>query len=410
MSTVAAPDTTLFAYRAVAANGEVVEGELDAPSRDAAVERLRRRGLLPIRVDAGGRSRRTRGRRPWGAPSRRDVTVLTRELATLLEAGLTLDAALGVLSGLAHAQPVRRLILQLRDEIRGGSFFADALANARGAFPSYYLGMVRAGEAGGSLDRVLRQVADLMEDEQRVREQIRSALVYPILLLVMCVGAIAIFVMVVLPQFEPLFADSGIELPVITRFLMSLHTTINERGWLIILALFALLLLLRVARGSEAVALAQDSLRLRLPLFGPLVAKTETARLARTLSVLLRNGVPVLAALGIARQTLGNRVLSDALARTQQALEAGGGLAEPLAATGRFPPLAVHLVTVGERSGRLDEMLGRLAQILEREAMETTGRLLTLLVPVLTIATAVVIALVIGSILSALLSVYDIPR
>ena len=401
---------TMFAYRAVAGSGDVVDGELEAPNREEAVDRLRRRGLLPIRVDAGRHARQGGARRPWGGPSRRDVANLTREIATLLEAGLTLDGALGVLADLAQRAAMRRLIVRLRDEIRGGASFGEAVANAGGGFPGYYLGMVRAGEAGGNLDRVLRQLADLMEEEQRVQEQIRSALVYPMLLMLVSAGTIAIFVTVVLPQFEPLFLNSGVELPPVTRFLMGIDDAVSEHGLAMIAGLVAFLLLLRVLRSNEAVALAGDGLRLGLPVIGPLVAKTETARLARTLAVLLHNGVPLLAALGIVRETLGNRVLQDAVARIERALEAGGGLAEPFAATTRFPPLAVQLVTVGERSGKLDQMLLRLAQILEREVAESTKRLLTLLVPALTIGSAVLIAVVIGSIFSALLGVYDIAR
>jgi general secretion pathway protein F len=401
---------TQFAYRAVAASGDVVDGEVDASSREEAVERLRRRGLLPIRIDPGRLARQQGVRRPWGGPRRRDVTNLTREVATLLEAGLTLDAALGVLGELARPAAMRRLILRLRDEIRGGAAFGEAVANAGAAFPPYYVGMVRAGEAGGNLDRVLRELADFMEEEQRVQEQIRSALLYPILLLVLSATSIAIFVTVVLPQFEPLFRDSGIVLPPVTRFLMGIDDVVSEHGLTIVLGLLAFLLLLRLLRANEAVALARDRLRLGLPVIGPLVAKTETARLARTLAALLQNGVPLLAALAIVRGTLANRVLHEALGRIERALEAGGGLAEPLAATGLFPPLAVQLVTVGERSGKLDQMLARLAQILEREVAETTKRLLTLLVPALTIGSAVLIAVVIGSIFSALLSVYDIAR
>jgi general secretion pathway protein F len=401
----------LFRYRAVTAAGEVVEGEMEAASQQVVVERLRQHGHLPLRADQTVAPRAARRQLALFAarpPGPAEVALLTGQLATLLRAGLPLDQALETAAELADRPAVARLLREILARLRGGATLADAMAEA-GVFPPVYLGLVRAGEAGASLEPVLQDLADHLERAEALRQRVRSALIYPVLLLALVAVSVVVLVTVVVPQFVPVFETMGVLPPLPMRVLIGLGGGFERHGWLLLAGLAALLVLLRAGGRSERLARLADGLRLGLPLLGPLERKIDTARFTRTLAVLLRNSVPVLTALGIARGTIGNRVLADALAAVAAGLQEGRELAEPLARSGMLPPLAPRLISVGERSGRLEEMLGKLAEILERETEQTIERLMALLVPALTLGAALLVALVIGSILTTVMGIYDLP-
>lgn len=402
----------VFHYRAASLSSGTVDGELDAASHHAAIEELQRRGLVPIRVRAG----RQEARRSWSfgggkTVKREELARILRGLATLLDAGMPLDAALESLARRGASRQAAALVETAREGVRQGRTFADALAAAgeagAGAVPNYVVTVVRAGEAAGALGEVLDELAGFLERSLAVETQVRSALIYPMLLLLLSVVSIIVFLTVVLPQFAPLFAGRQDELPALTAFFLELSEGFQQYAWVAIVVLLAVLVALRLARGSPRLAALRDRLVLRLPLFGDLVRQSETARLARTLGVLLHNGVKALPALGITQETTSNVVMRDAVEAMRKSLRAGKGLAAPMAETGAFPAIAEQLVDIGERSGKLDRMLLKLAEILEASSTETTKRLLTLLVPVLTLGSAAIIGLVVYSVFTALFSVYD---
>jgi general secretion pathway protein F len=406
-----------FHFRAVSGSGEFVEGELEAQDEAAVVAQLRERGHLPLGAEpvaagAGGGTLQEWLRQPLfgtGRVRRAEIAIVTRELATLLDAGLTVDQSLRLLVDLAESQPMRRLITDLLQRVQGGSTLADALGQHEAVFSRAYVSMVRAGEAGGSLDEVLARLAQYLDQAEALAEQVRSALVYPIVLLVMAGLSILVLLTVVVPQFTPLFESAGAELPLLTRVVIATGEAAQRHWWLILIALGLLVWLVRRQFREPQSRARIDRLALSLPLLGGLLAKIDTARLARTLGTLLANGVPLLNALAIARETLGNAVLREALSETATAVKEGRGLAEPLARAGPFPPLAIHLLSVGERSGHLDAMLLKIAEIFDRETRSTIERLMTLMVPVLTIVLGALIATIIGAVLAAILSAYQLP-
>lgn len=403
-----------FRFKALTAEGETVVGVLEAEDQAGVVHRLRQLGQRPIRVDP------VRGPRPaWRAPSiaglrrrvsPRDLVFLTRQLATMLEEAVPLDQALSLTRDAGGGSAVPALVARLRDRLRAGDSLSDALAAEGSAVPGYYVAIVRAGEAAGSLPAALGQLADFLEQSRLAREQVRSSLVYPTVVFLVSLAAIGMFLFLVLPRFAELFAGTSTPLPTVTRMVLGLSRTLASQAWLILLILLVFLLLLRALLARPAVRQAWDGLRLRLPVVGALEREIEIARLARTLAVLITNGVPIAQALAMCRGVLGNARLRDALQETADAVPKGLALSEALARTAQFPPLATQFVAVGERSGELGTMLERLAGIYERQSGETVKRLLALLVPALTIASAVVVAAVFGSILTALLSVYDLAR
>ncbi|HWE72687.1 MAG TPA: type II secretion system F family protein [Stellaceae bacterium] len=401
----------LYRYQAAAASGELVTGEMEAADQDSVIERLHAQGYIPI--DA----RETRAGllswlRPKGSANRtaqpKNLIFLTQQLGMLIQAGLSLDRALEMVLSVVEGKTEQERVRAVLDRVRGGRTLADAMAAQNGFFPAYYIGMVRAAEASGSLDTTLRHLAELLERADAAREQVKSALIYPMLVLVTGAGSIAILFEFVIPRFRPLFDGAGTTLPLATQIVLGISDGVQNYGLFGLVALLLLGLLWRRHIGTPEGRRRWHHRLLKLPLFGGLVVKTEVSRFGRTLGTLLRNGVSPLSALLITQETISNLALRDALSRVVDSVKEGKGLAEPLLQTGIVPTLAVNLIRVGEETARLDDMLLKVADIYEQETKRGIDRLLALLVPAVTIGLGVVVALVIGSILTAILSVYDL--
>jgi len=399
----------LYRFKAVTGPGEVIEGEMEAQSQSAVIEHLRGQGYLPIRAEeSSGRSlldvlRRDVGGR--GGLGRNDITGIIRELASLLRAGLALDQALNVLINFSEKEPVKKMMGRVLERVRGGASLADAMAAQSQVFDRFCLGMVRAGEAGGALDQVLTKTAEFMEKAHQSQQNLKSALVYPVVLLVSATISIGIIVTVVIPSFKEIFDQAGIPLPLSTQIVMTVGDIASGFWWLpVSLGLLAALVYNRQRRDPEQ-RRAWDRRKLRLPLLGGLFAKVETTRMTYTLGMLLNNGVPLVSALGVVRGTLGNAAMEHAFEGIQKQVREGRTFAQPLADTGLFPSLATHLIRVGEESGRLEEMMFRVAEVYEREVHQAIQRLMAILVPALTFGMALLIGGIIVSILVPMLSI-----
>lgn len=399
----------IFRYRAVTDSNQIVEGEMEAPARADVVDRLRALGQLPLDAnEVNAASPRATNRKSFLTRRRvssRDVFLITHELATLLKAGVPLDRAFSTLIDLGENRHIKTLLKNILDRLRGGVSLADALGEHREIFPPYYASMVRAGEASGSLDVVLSRLAEFLEKSQNLRETVRTALYYPIFLLIMAVISIVILLSFVVPEFKPLFESAGAALPLSTRVLVATGDFIRDYGWVIFLVLVCAFFGARRYLQSTEGRRLWDAYLLKLPIVGILITKIEVARFSRTASTLLENGVSLLHALGIVRDTLTNTVMASSIDSVATRLKEGGGIAQPLMETGLFPRLVVHLVGVGEETGKLDDMLSKLADIYDEEVGRTTARMLALLVPVLTIGMGIIIAGIITSILTAIFSV-----
>ncbi len=402
-----------FRYKAISATGETLEGEMEAPDQAAVVQRLQSAGHLPISTDsaaaAGAGSVLSRDLFARRRANRRDVQMLTRELATLVHAGLPLGRSFEILIDLNDEPVVSALLEAILESISGGASLADAMAEQSGIFPRYYLSMIQAGEAGGTLDVVLARLSDFMERSQAMRESVRSALIYPVILVAMSLIAVVILLSVVVPRFRPLFEDAGQALPISTQIVVGLGDAFAHYWWLILGLVVVAGVALRWQLARPAFRLGWDRMLLALPLLGDVIVRAEVARFARTLGTLIGNGVGLLGALSLATNTVGNSSLASNLEEVSDAVRQGRPLAEPLRRSGQFPPLATHLISVGEETGRLEDMLLKAAEIYDQEVSRAIERMLALLVPVLTIVLGLVIAGIIGSILAAILSVYQLP-
>jgi general secretion pathway protein F len=340
-------------------------------------------------------------------PRLQQLAAVTRELTTLLAAGLELDRALGILIKLTDIGPLKEPVERVREKVRDGATLADALAT-ESSFPAYYASMVRAGEFGGTLESSLGTLGEYLERRAAVLDNIASALVYPVLLLITAALSLIVILVFVLPEFEPLFADAGAQLPLPTRIVLGLSGFVRDFWWLEILCLAAAALGIRHVMVTPHLRELFDQRLLRVPILGKLAEAIEAERFCRTLGVLCTNGVALPTALALTRDTLGNRAIAKAVGEAATRLREGDSLAHHLAQTGIFPGVLIDLVQIGEESGRLDGMLLRHADLEEQRIRHTTERLLAALVPALTLVLGFIVAGLIASMLVAILGINDL--
>src|ERR1700754_665353 len=396
-----------FRYRAISAAGEALTGRMEAASVEDVVARIQNKEHTPRQAppadgEASGGGLSSMFRK--GAFTGDQLAQFTHQLATLLSAGQPLDRALGILLDLPEGERAKNMVERIRDRVRGGTTLSTALDEENGVFPRLYISLVRAGEAGGSLDETLRRLADYLERSQALRGSIINALIYPAFLMVGVLGSLVLLLAYVVPQFVPIFADMQVPIPLITKVVLALGTVIGDWWWAMIVFLVVLGMFLRLRLRDPDTKLAFHGRLLTMRVAGPLLLKVETARIARTLGTLLKNGVPLLSSLAIARQVTGNRALDQALEQAAERVKGGAGLGSSLAQTERFPRLALQMIQVGEEAGALDSMLLKVADTFDIEAKRAIDRLLAALVPALTIVMTVMVAFIMAAILLPLLS------
>ena len=392
----------LFRYKAITPAGETLEGQMDAASTDEVIAKLQDAGNIPLEAVAtdsadSGSLWASLTRRP--SFSQAQVVQFTQQLATLLGAGQPLDRGLQILLELPESDKAKRMLERVRDTVRGGAPLSDALEAEHGVFSRLYVNMVRAGEAGGSLDDTLRRLADYLERSRELKSTVINALIYPAFLIGMVFMSLFILLIYVVPQFVPMFKDMGVEMPLITRVVFGLGTFLQQFWWLLIVALVLGAGWLRKQYLQADKRLIMDARMLKLRVLGDVILKLETARLGRTLGTLLKNGVPLLAALAIARNVIGNTALQQSVEQAAEEVKRGTGLGFALAQSKRFPKLALQMVAVGEESGELDGMLLKVADTFDVEVRNTLDRLLAALVPVTTIAMTVMVAMIMMAII-----------
>src|SRR5271167_2171500 len=413
-----------FRWSAINGGGDVVGGVMEAPDRGVLVERLQRQGHLVLRADPADRRRGLRDllQIEFGGARGLDKSALsevTRELAIMLAAGQDLDRALRfVVDNTRNARAraidntrnarARAILGNVRDKVRGGSSLAAALAGEPRSFSKLYVGLVRAGEAGGTLPATLDRLATLLARQRSLNANLRSALIYPALLVVAALGSIVLLLDYVLPQFTPIFEQAGAQLPASTRVLMALGTVVGAGAPWVLVGALAAGLVARQLLARPANRLKLDRLLLRLPIAGSLLRETLAARLTRTLGSLLQNGVPLIPALGIAQDALGNLAAAAAVEAAAVGAKGGAGLAMPLAAAGLFPARTIHLLQLGEEAAQLSAMALKAADIHDEQARLMMQRLVALAVPLITIAMGLAVAGIVSALLTAMLSLNDL--
>jgi general secretion pathway protein F len=401
-----------FRYTAIDRSGRMSSGVMDAPDAAQVIARLQRDGNIPVRTEPADQRSFIAAllATEFGNTGlrRQDVAHLTRELSIMLGAGQDLDRALRFLVETAPKPRVARLVEQLRAAVRDGGSLAAALAAQPQSFSKLYVGLVRAGEAGGALAATLDRLALLLERQRKLTATVQSAMIYPGMLALVSIGSVTLLLTEVLPQFAPLFAENGAPMPASTAFLLRFGGLIRHDGLYGLLGLIGLGLVVRQALQRPGVRLVVDRLVLRLPVIGGLTREVLAARFTRTLGSLLLNGVPLIAALGIVRDVIGNRAAIVAVEQATSSAKGGAGLAAPLAAAQIFPVRTMHLLRLGEETAQLGAIALRAADIHDEAVQLGIQRLVSLLVPAITILMGAIIGGIVSSLMLSMLSLNNL--
>ena len=400
----------LFEYKAVAPSGETVRGTMEAISEEMVISKLQEGGNIPLSAHEAGQGGFNLDvlRLKKRGMNVREVQQFTQQLATLLGAGLPLDRSLHVLLDLAENDRIKQTVTNIRDTVREGGSLSDALDAQHGSFSRLFVNMVRAGEIGGSLDKTLDRLADYLERSKDLKDSVVSAMIYPIMLMVLAGGSLVLLLVYVIPQFTPIFEELGGDLPLITKIVLAFGSVLQNFWWGLIGLTFLGIVMFRRMLANPEQRLKWDTKVLGTRWIGDLVSKMEIARLTRTLGTLLINGVPLLSGLAIARNVMNNSLLRQSVESTAQHVKTGGSLAHNLAETGHFPKLALQMVSVGEETGQLDVMLLKVADTYDKEVRNTIDRLLAVFTPVVTLLMAVMIGTIVMSVLMAIMSINEL--
>ena len=398
----------MFRWEGISPKGEVLRGEMEAPTRDAVIVRLRTQRIQPLPAKIKEKGKLSRELSIPGLEERvrtRDIVIFTRQFATMIDAGLPIVQCLDILVQQTTVKRLRNAIQAVKDDVESGSTFADALRKHPRIWDELYVNMVAAGEVGGILDTILNRLAVYMEKAEKLKAKIKGAMIYPVSIVVVAVAVTGILLLYVIPVFAELFGSFGQALPAPTQFVISLSNfTVAYFHYMAIAAVVAGFLLVRTYR-TEQGRLFIDGILLRLPIFGDLFRKSAVARFTRTLGTLISSGVPILDALAITAKTAGNKVVEKAVFATRISISEGKTIAEPLIASKVFPPMVCQMIAVGETTGALDQMLAKIAEFYEDEVDNAVANLTALMEPIVIVFLGVVIG---GLVISMYLPIFQL--
>jgi len=402
----------VYTYKGVSEAGKAIRGFVDAESDRSARAKLRRDGVfltdLAVTASAGTRRDASSSRRFSFDMLRRvggtDLAIATRQLATLIGAGIPLVESLGALTEQVESTRLKSAISQVRDRVNEGASLADALSQM-GIFGDLYVSMVRAGETSGALEQVLERLADYLESQVRTRNKVVSIMIYPAIMFAVAIAVVVALVTVVLPQITQLLDSLNQPLPFYTLAIIGLSNLLREYWWALLLLGAVAIVVFRAMVRTERGRLSFDAFKLRVPIFGKVLRQLALARFTRTLSTLLAGGIPIVKALDISKHVVNNTVLGAALDTAREAIIEGASIAAPLRKSGHFPPLVVHMVDVGERSGELETMLAKVADTYDEQVENSVSRMTALLEPMLIL---IMVGLVLAIILATLVPLLEI--
>ncbi|MDD5596842.1 MAG: type II secretion system F family protein [Victivallaceae bacterium] len=407
-----------FLYTAMDSNGKERKGKIDSPNEEQAATALKKQNLYPTSIKPAKGTKVTPSRKGGGTPAkkkkgsglnmtigtpvikRKQLTIFTRQLAILLDAGLPLIRSLKTLERQSKDPIVKMVLGETSEAVETGATFSEALAKNPKSFDKLFLNMIRAGEAAGAMETILNRLANFMESSARIAGKVKSAMIYPVVVLIVAGGVTVGLMVFIVPNFTKIFDDllEGEPLPALTQWVISLSNMMKNQALYMVTVIVAVIVVIKLIGKTKLGKHGFDWVKYNMPLFGPIVAKTSIARFARTLSTLMSSGVGVLGALNIVRETAGNEVVSNAIAKVHDAVKEGEGIAPPLGATKIFPEMVISMIEVGEETGKLPDMLEKIADTYEEEVDNAVGALTSLIEPLMIVGLAVVV----GSIVIAL--------
>ena len=402
-----------FEYKAVTADGKIIEGTLEAADERTAVARLGEQGQFPIKLVSPDSSALL-GREitlPWqrkGVPQK-DLMVFTQELSTLIKAGLPMDRSLVILSDLTENPYLREIVQDLLKDIKGGKSLSEAMSVYPHVFPKIFVNMIKAGEAGGALDEILERLVEYLENSEELRDYIVSSLIYPCILGLVGAASIIVMLTLVIPKFAVIFENAGAPVPLPMKVMLAVSGILAGYWWLILLSGIGGWFGWRRYLGSEAGRLRWDRALLKLPVLGSVVQRMEVSRFSRTLGTLLKSAVPLIQSINIVKDVVGNQAIATAMEPIKSGVKKGDGLTRPIREAKIFPDFALHLLAVGEETGRLDVMLLQVADTYDRELRTAVKRLVAMFEPLIILAMGLVIGTMVVSMLYSIFSINDVP-
>jgi len=427
-----------FKYSAIGADGRTVRGSIEASDQSGLLEELRKRSLTPLRVEEkSGRSAAAKPAKAAGKPAatklrkgeadepkgsifqmelggskpgvrkKEEIVVFTRQLSTMIGAGIPMLESLEILREQAASKNFRMLLREVIEDVRGGQDLSTAFGRWEKVFSDVYVSMIKAGEASGQLDDILLRLADYMEANERLKRDIKSAMTYPIVSLVMILGITAFLMVSIVPKFKEIFSSMEIDLPALTRGVLATSDFCQEQWALVLIGIAFLLAVLHIYKRTDKGSYQWDWLMLHLPIFGNLFQKVGLSRFAKTFSTMLKSGVPILGALEIVADTSGNRIISDAVMSARENVRQGDGLMGPLAESAVFPPMVTRMVGIGEKTGSLEVLLEKISEFYDDQVRATVTQLTSLIEPIM----IAVMGLIVGTIvLSVFLPIFELQK
>jgi len=399
---------TNFYFKAVASDGQVRTGAIHAENERWVAQELRRQGLTPVYVGSQPKKSFELKLPSFSGAKRRDVLFFTQELSTLLNAGVPLDRALSITVELTERPAFRLLIQDILRLVKGGKSLAESLSSHPEYFSELFVNMVRAGEASGSLATVFERLSEFERTRDDLRGYIFSSMAYPCLLMLVGTASVLVLMNFVVPRFASVFEQSRIEMPLPTKIMLEGSRFLQAYGWIGLAGIVGFAVAMYTYVRTPAGRLWWDTLRLRIPLLGDALRKAETARFARAMGTLVANSVPLVQSIGIAGATLNNQCIAGSLQAVAMGVKRGEGIAAPLRRAGQFPPLAGHLLSVGEETGRLDQMFNRMADIYDTDTRAAIRRFTSLFEPLVILVMGLVVGTLILSMLLAIVSMNDV--
>ncbi|PKL51779.1 MAG: type II secretion system protein GspF [Nitrospira bacterium HGW-Nitrospira-1] len=401
-----------FSYKAVTKEGNVVEGTIDADYERLAVDKLQDMGIFPIKISKP----KEESSLQYGLIAifkgrvrENDVMNFSYQLGVLLEAGFPLDRCLSIVSELTGKKEMSEIIKKIISDVRGGKSFSAALSKFPKVFPAFYINMIKAGETGGFLEETISKLTGYLENSQKIKNDVHSALVYPALLSIVGGAAVVVLLTFVVPKFTKIFSDMGQSLPLPTQILLFFSNAMKNYWWLIAFVLCSAVMSIRSYLKTPSGMRYWDNLKFKFPLFGKLYMEVYVSRFARTLGTLLQSGVPILTALQSVEGVLGSKRITDAISATREAVRKGKKISTTLKEGNIFPPLAVHMITIGEETGKLDGMLFKIADRFDFETRTTIKRLLSLMEPALILFMGLIVGFIVIAMLMAIFSLNELP-
>jgi len=407
-----------FIYKASDRTGKIIEGSIDAGDESSVVGKLRTMGFIPIRIDSAssgkGLSRSFNINLKLALPSLisqvsgKELLSFTQELSTLIKASLPLDRSLSIVAEITDNEHLKTATQEILKDVRGGKSFSEAIAQHPRIFNRLYINMIKAGETGGVLDVVLERLVDFLERSQELKSTVINAMIYPLVLISVMSIVISIMLIFVIPRFVSIFEMMGQKVPLPTQILLTFSSTIKNYWWLIALVGIGGYTGFKNYTATEKGRLAWDSAKLKFALLRALILKIEVARFSRTLGTLITSGVPLLQALAIVKEIVGNTVIANSLIGIQKAVKEGKGISLPMRSIGIFPSLAMHMIRVGEETGRMEEMLIKVADTYDKDVQHSVKRFISFLEPALILAMSLLVGFIVLSIVWAIFSINDI--